>query len=95
MQELDKHWRIMTETAIKAKSIKGYSTYNRKLTENKFKPGTSKPELGEDWDQRLLMSTLTREDEGRIMLDQVAEKDQVELFKIKNHFPCNILEISS
>ena len=28
-QELDKHWRIMTETAIKAKSIKGYSTYNR------------------------------------------------------------------
>ena len=30
-QELDKHWRIMTETAIKAKSIKGYSTYNRNI----------------------------------------------------------------
>ena len=68
----------MTETAIKAKSMKGYATYNRKLTENKFKPGSSKPELGEDWDQRLLISTLTREQEGkRIVLDQFAEKDQV------------------
>ena len=70
----------MTETAIKAKSMKGYATYNRKLTENKFKPGSPKPELGEDWDQRLLISTLTREQEGnRIVLDQFAEKDQVGL----------------
>ena len=68
----------MTETAIKAKSMKGYATYNRKLTKNEFKLGTPKPELGEDWDQRLLISTLTREMEGkRIVLDQVAEKDQV------------------
>jgi hypothetical protein len=68
----------MTETAIKAKSMKGYATYNRKLTENKFKPGAPKPELGEDWDQRLLISTLTRELEGkRIVIDQFAEKDQV------------------
>ena len=68
----------MTETAIKAKSIKGYATYNRKLTENKFKPGTPKPELGEDWDQRLLVTTLNREQEGKkIVLEQIAEKDQV------------------
>ena len=69
----------MTETAIKAKSIKGYATYNRKLTENKFKAGEPKPELGEDWDQRLLMSSLKREQEGQwIVLDQVAERYQVE-----------------
>ena len=49
------------------------------MTENKFKPGTPKPELGEDWEQRLLVTTLTREEEGkRIVLDQVAEKDQVD-----------------
>ena len=75
----------MTETAIKAKSMKGYATYNRKLTENKFKLGTPKPELGEDWDQRLLISTLTKEQEGkRIVLDQFAEKDQVGLGCIRN-----------
>ena len=49
LQELDKRWRISTETAIKAKSIKGYKTYNRKLTENKFKAGEAKPELLDDW----------------------------------------------
>ena len=38
-QELDKHWRIMTETAIKAKSIKGYSTYNRNIFWGKFLHG--------------------------------------------------------
>ena len=69
---------MRSETAIKAKSVKGYATYNRKLTENKFKPELPKPELGEDWDQRLLVSTLTREDEGRkLILEQQAEKDQV------------------
>ena len=83
----------MTETAIKAKSIKGYSTYNRhyswkiihksgiilrKLTENKWKPGCPKPELGEDWDQRLVVTTLMREEEGGVItLVQEAEKDQV------------------
>ena len=84
----------MTETAIKAKSIKGYSTYNRhyfkeihiencssfsrKLTENKWKPGCAKPELGEDWDQRLLVTTLIREEEGSVItLVHEAEKDQV------------------
>ena len=58
--------------------MKGYSTYNRKLTENKFKPGTPKPELGEDWDQRLLVTTLRMEESGqRIVLEQEAEKEQV------------------
>ena len=73
----------MTETSIKAKSVKGYSTYNRKLTENKWEPGTAKPELVEDWDQRLLVTTLSRHQDGRMLeLQQSAEKDQVELLSI-------------
>ena len=68
----------MSETSIKAKSIKGYATYNRKLTENKWKPGEAKPELGEDWDQRLLVTTLARMSDGKCLeLRQIAEKDQV------------------
>ena len=68
----------MTETSIKAKSVRGYSTYNRKLTENKWKAGTEKPELVEDWDQRLLVTTLARKEDGNILeLSQIAEKDQV------------------
>ena len=78
VQELDKHWRIMTETSIKAKSVKGYATYNRKLTENKWKAGCAKPELVEDWDQRLLVTTISRNQDGSVLeLSQVAEKDQV------------------
>ena len=77
-QEIDKHWRVVTETSIKAKSVRGYSTYNRKLTENKWKAGTEKPELVEDWDQRLLVTTLNRKEDGNILeLTQIAEKDQV------------------
>ena len=58
--------------------MRGYSTYNRKLTENKWKAGTEKPELVEDWDQRLLVTTLTRREDGNILeLTQMAEKDQV------------------
>ena len=68
----------MTETSIKAKSVRGYSTYNRKLTENKWKAGREKPELVEDWDQRLLVTTLNRKEDGNILeLSQIAEKDQV------------------
>ena len=77
-QEIDKHWKIITETSIKAKSVRGYSTYNRKLTENKWKAGTEKPELVEDWDQRLVVTTLNRKEDGNILeLSQIAEKDQV------------------
>ena len=36
-QEMDKQWRISSETVIKAKSVRGYRTANRKWTENKFK----------------------------------------------------------
>ena len=36
-QELDKQWRICTETLIRGKSVRGYRTNNRKWTENKFK----------------------------------------------------------
>ena len=36
-QEPDKQWRIANETLIKAKSVRGYRTNNRKWTENKFK----------------------------------------------------------
>merc|ERR1719225_1149085 len=77
-QEVDKQWRISTETVIKAKSIRGYRTSNRKWTENKFKVGEGKPELLDDWDQRLVVSTLTLEEDGsRLCLSQVAEKDQM------------------
>jgi len=75
-QEPDKQWRISTETLIRAKSVKGYRTNNRKWTENKFKAGEPKPELVDDWDQRLVVTTLTVDREGTmITLDQAAEKD--------------------
>jgi len=77
-QEVDKQWRISTETVIKAKSIRGYRTSNRKWTENKFKVGEGKPELLDDWDQRLVVTTLTLEEDGsRLCLHQLAEKDQM------------------
>ena len=53
-------------------------TNNRKWTENKFKCGEAKPELLDDWDQRLVVSTLFVNQEGtRLSLHQVAERDQV------------------
>ena len=48
----DKQWKILSETSIKAKSIRGYKTRNFKLTSNKFKLNEPKPELLEDWDPR-------------------------------------------
>ena len=58
--------------------MRGYSTYSRKLTENKWKAGEPKPELGEDWDQRLVITALTRHNQGNVLeLNQAAEKDQV------------------
>eukprot|EP00092_Neocalanus_flemingeri_P004909 GFUD01005282.1.p1 GENE.GFUD01005282.1~~GFUD01005282.1.p1 ORF type:complete len:351 (-),score=116.66 GFUD01005282.1:309-1361(-) len=77
-QEPDKQWRISTETLIRAKSVRGYRTNNRKWTENKFKVGERKPELLDDWDQRLVVTILEVKEEGnRMTLKQVAEKDQV------------------
>ena len=39
--------------------------------------GEGKPELVDDWDQRLVVTTLTAPENGRLVLNQVAEKDQV------------------
>ena len=78
LQELDKQWRISYETIIRAKSIRGYNTRAGKVTENKFQLEVERPELLDDWDQRWVMSTLTREpNTNRMTLMQVAEKDQV------------------
>ena len=78
MQTPDDHWMISTETAIKAKSMAGYSTCSRKMTQNKFLERFGRPELVDDWDQRMLVTTLMVEREARkITLIQVAEKDQV------------------
>jgi len=77
-QDMDKQWRISSETLIKAKSVRGYRTNNRKWTENKFKTGEPRPELLDDWDQRLVVTTLSVEEEGaKLRLMQVAEKDQM------------------
>lgn len=77
-QDMDKQWKISLETVIKGKSVRGYRTNNRKWTENKFKAGEPKPELLDDWDQRLVVTTLSAEEEGaRLRLLQVAEKDQM------------------
>ena len=50
-----------------------------KVTENKFQLDVEIPEMLDDWDQRWVMSTLTREN-NRITLNQIAEKTEV--FKI-------------
>ena len=48
------------------------------MTQNKFLEGVPRPELVDDWDQRMLVTTLLLEGEAkRIILIQVAEKDQV------------------
>jgi len=77
-QDPDKQWRISTETLIRAKSVKGYRTNNRKWTENKFKVGEPKPEVVDDWDQRLVVTTLEVNPQGNIItLSQSAEKELV------------------
>ena len=59
-------------------TIQSFRTNNRKWTENKFKVGEAKPELVDDWDQRLVVTTLTRgEKPNSLQLSQIAEKDQV------------------
>merc|ERR1712243_191509 len=77
MGDPDDMWRLGWETSIKAKSVTGYSTYNRKLTQNRFMEGEGKPELLDDWDQRMVVSILQRGDGGRsITIIQKAIKDQ-------------------
>jgi len=73
----DEHWEIGFETGIKAKSVVGYSTCNRKMTKNKFLEGVPKPELVDDWDQRLVVTTLSLDQVAKkLILIQTAEKDQ-------------------
>ena len=70
---------------IRAKSIKGYTTNAGKVTENKFQLDIEKAELVEDWDQRFVYSTLSRDESGRrLTMQQIAEKDQV--FEIGKFF---------
>eukprot|EP00092_Neocalanus_flemingeri_P002270 GFUD01002421.1.p1 GENE.GFUD01002421.1~~GFUD01002421.1.p1 ORF type:complete len:247 (+),score=81.70 GFUD01002421.1:126-866(+) len=57
-QEIDKRWRFVYETTIKAKSMRGFSTNTPKLVENKFVLGEPRAELVDDWDQRALVSVL-------------------------------------
>ena len=42
IKTLDEHWKISCETAIKARSVSGYSTCNRKMILNKFFEGEPK-----------------------------------------------------
>ena len=51
-EDIDHQWKILTETSIRAKSIRGYRTRNFKMTANKFNLNEPKPELLEDWDPR-------------------------------------------
>lgn len=76
--------------------MRGYSTYTRKLTENKWKAGHPKPELGEDWDQRLIITTLNRLQQGNVLqLQQAAEKDQVPPSRLSSQLSLSLLEILS
>jgi len=75
-QELDKQWRISTENLIKARSVKGYMTRERKLTKNKYKEGEPKYEMLEDWDPRDVFTVLNVNLEGnRIFQYQEAIND--------------------
>ena len=42
LQTVDEHWKISCETAIKARSVTGYATCNRKMILNKFLEGDPK-----------------------------------------------------
>ena len=51
-EDIDKQWKILQETSIIAKSLRGYRTRNFKMTANKFKLDVPKPEVVDDWDLR-------------------------------------------
>ena len=50
-----------------------------KVTQNKFQLDVEIPEMLDDWDQRWVMSTLSREN-NRITLNQIAEKTEVFIY---------------
>ena len=50
------------------------------MTENKYQLEVEKPELLDDWDQRFVISTLSRDlQTNRLTLVQTADKDQATL----------------
>ena len=51
-EDIDHQWKILQETSIIAKSLRGYRTRNFKMTANKFKLDVPKPEVVDDWDLR-------------------------------------------
>jgi len=74
---IDECFQIKMETVIKAKSATGYRTSTPKVTQNKFREDEARIELLEDWDQRVLLSTLTRSPDGnRLTLAQQADQNQ-------------------
>eukprot|EP00094_Tigriopus_californicus_P001748 TCALIF_01690-PA protein Name:"Protein of unknown function" AED:0.00 eAED:0.00 QI:104/1/1/1/1/1/3/324/270 len=79
-EDIDHAWKVLTETSIKAKNVKGFKCRNYKMTSNKFHPEQPKPELLDDWDPRLVVTTVTLEDHDTydkvLVMDQIAEQDQ-------------------
>ena len=64
----------------------GYCICNTKVTQNKFLEGVPKPEVVDDWDQRLITTTFLLDREAlSIILLQKAEKDQVTINSIDKH----------
>ena len=51
-EDIDLRWKILSETSVKARSIRGYKAKNFMMTGNKFSHKEPKPELLEDWDPR-------------------------------------------
>ena len=62
IEDADKGWRIVSDTTIKAKSIKGFNTAASKIIENKFILDEETKELLEDWDTRTVKSVLELHD---------------------------------
>ena len=58
LQEADRGWRLVSETTIKARSMKGFNTAASKIIDNKFILGEAGREMLEDWDQRTVHSVL-------------------------------------
>lgn len=51
-EDIDHCWKILTETSIKARTMRGYKCRNYKMTANRFMLKEGKPELLDDWDPR-------------------------------------------
>ena len=62
IEDADKGWRIVSDTTIKAKSIKGFNTAASKIIENKYILDEETKELLEDWDTRTVKSVLELHD---------------------------------